>query len=144
MRESNTNRSFNQEYLSKPAGESRADAYKRIEAVLEKAGPAGVHRAYFLYTLHWSQSGARISEMNDLGWLIESVTLPKSQWQAGIRTKYVLRSKPLEVGAGKDWFVELKGRPRPGWQARPFSEKRMADPDCFVLTAPTFGTATAP
>jgi hypothetical protein len=124
--------------------ETRAEAYKRIEAILEKAGTAGVHRAYFLYALRWSQSGARISEMNDLGWSIESVTLPKGEWAHGIRTKYILRSKPLEVAPGEDWYQKLKGRPRPGWQARPFSDRRMSDPDCFRLTAPVFGTSTAP
>lgn len=129
-----------------PQRESKADAYKRVEAILEKAGPAGVHRAYFLYTLHWSQSGARISEMNDLGWVIVSVTLPKSQWQSGIRTKYVLRSKPLEVSSGRDWYEDLKGKPRPAahpWKTA-FSPNRLGQNDCFVLTPPTIGTATAP
>lgn len=93
--------------------QSKTEAYKRIEAILEKAGPAGVHRAHFLYTLFWSQHSARITEMNSLGWVIESVTLPKSRWQRGIRTKYVLRSKPLEVAPGEDWYVKLKGCPRP-------------------------------
>jgi hypothetical protein len=92
--------------------QSKAESYRRIEAVLENAGSAGVHRAYFLYTLCWSQAGARISEMNDLGWVIESVSLPKSQWTRGIRTKYVLRSKPLEVAPGEDWYEKLKGRKR--------------------------------
>lgn len=118
--------------------ESRADTYKRIESILEKAGAAGVHRAYFLYTLHWSQHGARITEMNGLGWVIESVNLPKSQWVRGIRTKYVLRSKPLEVAPGEDWYVKLKGQPRP--RSHPFNQafstKRMAQDDCFVLTPP--------
>lgn len=118
------------------AAESKQDSYKRIESILEKAGADGVHRAYFLYTLYWSQVQARITEMNELGWVIESVNLPKSQWVRGIRTKYVLRSKPLEVAPGEDWYVKLKGKPRPGWQPRPFSEKRMAQDDCFVLTPP--------
>lgn len=118
--------------------ETKAEAYSRIEKILEQAGPRGVHRAYFVHTLYWSQAGARISEMNDLGWVIESVALPESQWVKGIRTKYVLRSKPLEVAPGEDWYVKLKGKPRPAdhpWKSA-FSEKRMADPDCFVLTAP--------
>jgi hypothetical protein len=94
------------------AAESRQDCYKRIESILENAGAAGTHRAYFLYTLFWSQAGARINEMNHLGWNIESISLPKSEWVRGIRTKYVLRSKPLEVAPGQDWYEVLKGRPR--------------------------------
>jgi hypothetical protein len=93
--------------------QSHFDSYKRIEAILEKAGPAGVHRAYFLYDLKWSQHGARITEMNDLGWDIQPVRLPKSQWINGIKTKYVLRSKPLEVAPGQDWYVRTTGQERP-------------------------------
>src|SRR5437899_1083005 len=92
--------------------DSHADSYQRIESILEKAGAAGVHRAYFLYTLCWSQAGARISEMNDLGWRIRSVHLPQSQWVKGVKTKYVLESKPLEVAPGEDWYEKLKGHPR--------------------------------
>jgi hypothetical protein len=32
--------------------------------------------------------------------------------------------------------AEFERRFRPGWQSRPFSEKRMAQDDCFVLTPP--------
>ena len=90
------------------------DAYKRIEAILEKAGPAGVHKAHFLYDLRWPQHHARICEMNKVGWNIESVHLPKSQWVSGIQTKYVLRSKPLEVAPGQDWYEIRFGKKRPG------------------------------
>lgn len=117
--------------------ESRADAYKRIESILEKAGSAGVHRSYFLYTLHWSQHGARITEMNDLGWVIESVPLPESQWVHGVRTKYVLRSKPL--APGEDWYVQKTGHARPSahpWKEA-FSPKRLAQPDCLTEKQPS-------
>ena len=116
--------------------EDRLDAYHKIESILEKAGAAGVHKGYFVYTLHWSQIAARITEMNQLGWRIRSETLPQKEWINGIRTQYHLDGKPLEVGPGEDWYVKLKGKPRPGWQPRPFSEKRMAQDDCFVLTPP--------
>lgn len=79
--------------------QSKAQAYQRVEAILESGpfvpGTRAVHRARFLYVLRWSQAGARISEMNDLGWQIASVTLPENQWQSGIRTAYRLDSKPL-------------------------------------------------
>ncbi len=99
--------------------ESRQDSYKGIESILGNAGAAGVHRAYFLYTLFWSQAGARINEMNRLGWDIQSVPVPKSEWVRGIKTKYVLRSKPLEVSPSEDWFQKLKGRPRPSAEPLP-------------------------
>ncbi len=94
------------------AAEFRQDSYKRIESILEKAGAPGVHRAHFLYDLFWSQAGARINEMNHLGWDIQSVPLPKSEWVRGIKTKYVLRSKPLEAPPGLDRYEVLKGKPR--------------------------------
>jgi hypothetical protein len=77
--------------------ETKADAYKRIEAILEKAGATGVHRAHFVFDLRWSQAGARISEMNDLGWKISSIALPENQWRDGVRTAYRLDSKPLQA-----------------------------------------------
>ncbi len=92
--------------------QGKTQAYQRIESILEPAGTAGVHGAYFTYTLFWPQFRARINEMNALGWNIRSVDLPKSQWVRGIRTKYVLESKPLEVAPGEDWYEKLKGKPR--------------------------------
>ena len=78
---------------------SKTDTYQRIEAILEEGpfvpGTRVVHRAYFLYSMRWSQVGARIHGMNDAGWSIASVPLPESDWQSGIRTGYRLDSKPL-------------------------------------------------
>jgi|SRR6516225_12016136 hypothetical protein len=98
--------------------ETKADAYQRIEAILEE-GPfvpglgRAVHRGYFLYSLRWSRVGARISEMNDLGWSITSVFLPESEWQNGIRTAYRLDSRPLQPK--QDWYLARYG-PRPKTQ----------------------------
>lgn len=103
----------------------RSESYQRVESILEKAGTEGVHRAHFLYDLHWSQIAARVSEMNDLGWVIESVHLPKHEWRNGIETKYILRSKPLQ--AGEDWYTHKTGKPR----------APLAQPDPYSL----FGTA---
>lgn len=61
--------------------ESRAESYARIERILETGPyvlPRIVHRAHFLYELFWSQAGARVCEMNGLGWVITSVDLPKN------------------------------------------------------------------
>jgi hypothetical protein len=90
--------------------QGKKDAYQRIESILESAGKAGIHRAHFLYELHWSQVGARVKEMNDAGWFIESVPLPPEQQIHGIRTKYVLRSKPLTPE--QDWYECATGRKR--------------------------------
>jgi hypothetical protein len=82
------------------SSESKIAAYQRVEAILEEGpfvGTRVVHRAYFLYSLRWSQVGARIHEMNDAGWSIASVPLPESEWQSGIRTGYRLDSKPLRA-----------------------------------------------
>jgi hypothetical protein len=121
-------------YRSTIQSPDKADAYKRIEQPLEKAGPAASTARTF--SMPWSQVQARIHEMNELGWTIESVNLPKHQWQHGIRTANVLRSKPLEVAPGEDWYSKLKGKPRPGWQPRPFSERRVVQGDYFALTPP--------
>lgn len=119
------------------AAESRHDSYKRIESILEKAGSAGVHGAFFIYTLFWSQFRARINEMNKLGWKIRGVDLSKCEWVRGICTKYVMDAKPLEVAPGEDWYEKLHGK-RPGVHPREktFSKKRLPDPDCFALTPP--------
>jgi hypothetical protein len=44
------------------------------------------------------------------------------------------RQEVLPLGA--DWYQAQTGKPRPGWRPRPFSENRMAQDDCFVLTPP--------
>jgi hypothetical protein len=103
----------------------RSESYRRVERILEQAGSNGVHRAYFLYNLRWSQAGARISEMNDLGWTIEAVHLPESRWINGIKTKYILRSKPLPT------YQPSRADPRqgslvhsPDWDARETGQER--------------------
>ena len=125
--------------------ESKPEAYKRIEMILERAEPHSkypcprgtVHRAFFLYELRWSQHSARITEMNDAGWTVTSIDLPKSQWVSGIRTAYRLDSKPLKTSEGRDWYEREHGqRPSSHPWKQPFSEKRLADPNCFELTSP--------
>jgi hypothetical protein len=53
-------------------------------------------------------------------------------------TRYILAKY---LPASGDWYTRQTGKPRPGWQARPFSEKRIAQDDCFRLTPPTFEKA---
>jgi hypothetical protein len=96
-----------------PSENAKSQAYQRIESILEAAGTAGVHDAHFIFTLSWPQFRARINEMNKLGWKIRGVDLPKREWIRGIRTKHVMDAKPLAVAPGEDWYVKLKGKPRP-------------------------------
>src|SRR5262249_53882764 len=95
--------------------QSKTEAYQRIEVILEHGpfvtGTRAVHRAYFLYTLRWSQAGARISEMNDLGWKVSSILLPGRDWQSGVRTAYRLDSKPLKPP--DDWYERQTAKPEP-------------------------------
>jgi len=112
--------------------------YAEILSVLRAAGPRGVHRIFWLdpnSPNYMSQVGARITELNrDYGYGIESVDLPESEWKAGIRTKYVLRSEPIETQAfndSRDWY-EQKFGPRPS--AKPRSQ---------VFDLPLFSTSTS-
>jgi|SRR5215470_4579268 len=97
--------------------QSKTEAYERVEAILESGpfvpGSRAVHRAHFLYALRWSQVGARISEMNDLGWQIAGVTLPERQWENGIRTAYRLDGKPLQSESPGDWHEDQFRNPLP-------------------------------
>jgi len=105
--------------LNHVSPQSKDEAYQHIEEILESGpfvpGTRAVHRAHFLYGLRWSQVGARISEMNDLGWQIVGVTLPESQWQNGIRTAYRLDGKPLTLKPARErqHWCEAKCGPRP-------------------------------
>lgn len=101
--------------------ENRAESYAKIEKILETGPyvlPRVVHRATFLHEPHWwSQAGARVSEMNDMGWIITSVELPKNLWRRGIRTGYRLDGKPLKPG--QDWYVQKTGHERPTLAGKP-------------------------
>jgi len=104
---------------------AKHDQYKQIESILDGAGAAGVHRAVFLYEYHWSQIGARIHEMNDAGWFIESVPLPRSQWLHGVLKQNTF-SAVSRSDSGEDWYERLHGqRPSHPWKSRfPKNAKR--------------------
>lgn len=100
--------------LCNPVRQNKAEAYQRVEAILENGpfvvGTRAVHRAHFLYSLRWPQVGARITEMNGLGWTITSITLPEREWRDGIRTAYRLDGKPLSSAReSQDWYVSKFG-----------------------------------
>jgi hypothetical protein len=132
------------------ASRGNPESYKRVEEILDRGpfldGTRIVHRAYFVRDLGWIQAGSRITEMNRLGWVISSIPLPKHLHRNGIETGYRLDSKLLEQASGEDWFVRQTGKPRPSehpWRTA-YSPGRIAADNCFQLTAPIFGTSTAP
>jgi hypothetical protein len=65
----------------------------------------------------------------------------KTEWVNGqchgsyrIRRKEV--SETVKSDSRHDRAREFERKFRPGWKPRPFSQKRMAQDDCFVLTPP--------
>lgn len=73
----------------------------------------------------------RISELKKDGYIFEST--PRGSNDQAYR---LLRGPHGEAYAPADWYERQTGKQRPRWQARPFSEKRLAEDDCFVLTPP--------
>lgn len=73
-----------------------------------------------------AQHGARLNELRreyaPLGYQIEN------------------RMETGHDGIKRSWYRKIRCSrehgPRPGWKPRPFSEKRMAQDDCFVLKPP--------
>jgi hypothetical protein len=65
----------------------------------------------------------------------------KTEWVKGVcHGSYRIRSKgasePINEESRHDRAKRFERKFRPGWQSCPFSEKRMAQEDCFVLTPP--------
>lgn len=106
-----------------------------ILALLCERGPQGVlgSELYNSPEKFGRSPRNRISELRAEGHLIEGKPHGSSDWFYRL-----IRDNAGEKPAtdSSDWYTRQTGKPRPGWQARPFSEKRMADPNCFVLTPP--------
>ena len=102
--------------------------YDAILAILRERGPQGV-LASELYDhphLYGRSPRNRISELRRDGYVISGKARDASNWH------YVL------LPDSADWYEREHGRPRPAphpWKTA-FSEKRMAEDDCFVLTPP--------
>jgi len=65
----------------------------------------------------------------------------KTSWVSGqCRGSYRIRrkdaSEPVNADSRHGRAKQFERQFRPGWQSRPFSEKHMAEDDCFVLTPP--------
>src|SRR6266850_2984881 len=150
MSEANTSRSFNQDNLYKRGVPAHASAQR--DTVLRllreaKARGQGLRRDDAIFAHRITQVGTRIFELEHMGYIIRHEQEPGARF-----ITYFLVSEPDQPKAlptyqpkgtdprqGKfadtpDWYERQTGKPRPGWHARPFSEKRMADPDCFKLT----------
>jgi hypothetical protein len=125
------------------------DQRTKILELLREAGPRGVKRETLIFAHHFTQCGTRIFELQKMGYDI------RSEHRGGDRyVTYVLygepqKEKPLPTYLPKgpdprqgtlanssDWYEKQTGQKRPGGQPRPFSEKRMAQDDCFALTPP--------
>ncbi len=75
----------------------------------------------------------RISELRRDGCLIEGKPHGSADWFYKL-----IRDGSGVNPASSDWYVRQTGKPRPAahpWKTA-FSEKRLADPDCFILTPP--------
>jgi hypothetical protein len=87
-----------------------------ILRLLREAGPGGVARDFLIYTKHFTQCGARIFELQKMGYVI------CSKKRAGQRyVTYVLESEPLspklleELHKGRgaqDWYLRATGKAR--------------------------------
>jgi len=105
-----------------------------ILGLLRERGPQGVlgSELYNLPAKFGRSPRNRISELRKDGCLISGKPRGASDWH------YVLlRDTSGAKPSSDDWFEREHG-PRPGahpWK-KAFSEKRLADPDVFVLTPP--------
>lgn len=109
--------------------------YKALLELLRERGPQGVlgSELYARPELYGRSPRNRISELRRDGHLIEGKPHGSSDWFYRLLRDNA-GEKPLSDSP--DWFERQTGKRRPGFQSRPFSEKRMAQDDCFVLTPP--------
>jgi Helix-turn-helix domain len=163
MSETNTNQPSNQGNLSCPGHDSelprnvKGQRARILRPLLDAKG-AWVPLPKIL-DLHISQFGARILELRRLGFQIENKTQrddsgvvhswyrlvnspaaptpdPISSFSAPKREEKERERPAGDTRHNRAGQFEREFKVRPGWQPRPFSEKRMADPDCFTLTPP--------
>ena len=77
---------------------------QQILALLREAGPRGVRKEDLLYTHRWSQTAARICELEERGCKIRHDFRPGEKFVV-----YVLESEPLElkpIRPTRDWIRE--------------------------------------
>lgn len=115
-------------------GRSRSH-YEAILELLRERGSRGVlgSELYARPELYGRSPRNRISELRHDGHLIEGKAHGSSDWFYRLIRDNAGAEPPSD---SRDWYTRQTGKPRPGWQSRPFSEKRMAQEDCFVLTPP--------
>lgn len=81
-----------------------------ILEMLRAAGPAGVSKAELIFTKHMSQCGARVFELEGMGYKIAHVQRDGEKY-----VWFVLESEPLDLKAldNSDWYTRATGKPRP-------------------------------
>jgi hypothetical protein len=145
MSKPNTNIRFNQENLSRRGIPAHASAQRNdvLRLLREaKARGQGLRRADAIFQHRITQVGARVHELERMGYVIRHDLEPGARFVTYFLVSEPAEEKPLpdyrskQRPLSKDWYEQATGRKRPSWQPRPFSEKRMAQDDCFVLTPP--------
>jgi len=120
------------------AGDFAADKLRVLEA-LEQAGAAGLTTRELMDRGGGMRPPNRIHDLREDGVAIKTVSEGRGIYRY-ILCKYLPEEKTnacaKPLSDSQDWYERQTGKPRPGWQSRPFSEKRMAQDDCFVLTPP--------
>ena len=80
---------------------------EKILALLRQAGPGGVSRESLIFEYRWTQCGARIDELQDMGYTIRHDSRHGERF-----VRYVLESEPLELKplpSVSDWYAEKFG-----------------------------------
>lgn len=103
---------------------------ERVLQLLRQAGPDGIRRDTFIFAHGITQPGARVAELLEEGFVISSrraqpddsfVTYylerePEVRKQV---PRYTRKQKTFKDDGGTDWYVRLKGEPRPSGLSEP-------------------------
>ena len=82
-----------------------------ILRLLREAGPRGVSKAYLIFEKRFTQCGARVFELQQMGYAIRSEQRDGERFVTYILEGEPLQLKPLPPGA--DWYTRQTGKPRP-------------------------------
>jgi hypothetical protein len=90
-----------------------------ILELLREAGSVGVNRDFLIFTKHYTQCGARIHELQKMGYGIRSEMREGRRFVTYILVSEPAQPKPLpnfqkaQRELSRDWFVQTTGRERP-------------------------------
>ena len=98
---------------------------EKILELLREAGPQGVRREDLLYVYRWSQAGARIHELERMGYVIEHFLVPGERFVTYRLVSEPATEKPLPnferkqeraqaafCESSDDWYARETGRER--------------------------------